>query len=134
MDLRLFSASRPDDCFLDQGRRILADFHSCSRRAHEHDATCLPELEGRLGIAVHEDLLDGGRAWRMVGDERLEMARERREAGCERLTAVGLDLPVGDMDEPIALRLDETPASGAKAGIEAENSQARRSSSSSGTS
>lgn len=134
VDLCLLGAAGPDDCFLDEARRIFADLQSCSCSAHEDYAACLPELQRGLGVSVHEDFLDGCCCRGLVGNQRLEMVCKRREPDRERFVAVGADLAVCDMDEAIALRFDETPASGAKAWIEAENPQTRRSSSSSGTS
>jgi hypothetical protein len=87
-----------------------------------------------LRVSVHEHFLDGRCCWSLVGDQLLEMVCEPGEPDRERFVAIGPDLAVGDMDEAIAPRFDETPARGAKARIEAENPQTRRSSSSSGTS
>lgn len=134
VDLCLLGAAGPDDCLLDDARRIFADLYSGSCSAHEDNATCLPQLQRRLGVSVDEDFLDGRCSWSLVGDQHLELVCERREADRERFVAVGPDLAVGDMNEAITLRFDQTPASGAKARIEAENPQTRRSSSSSGTS
>lgn len=134
VDLCLLGAAGPDDCLLDEARRIFADLYSCSCSAHEDNPARLPQLQRRLRVSVHEDFLDGRCSWSLVGDQILELVCERREPDRERFVAVGPDLAVGDMDEAIALRFDETPASGAKARIEAKNPQTRRSSSSSGTS
>jgi hypothetical protein len=70
----------------------------------------------------------------MIGDHGFELVRERRQPAGKRRAGVGLDLPVGDVGEAIPFRLDQPPAGGAEARVEAEDLQASRSSSSSGTS
>jgi hypothetical protein len=70
----------------------------------------------------------------VVGDQGFELICQRGKAARQRPARISLDLPIGDMRETIALSLDQPPAGGAKAGIETEDFQARRSSSSSGTS
>jgi hypothetical protein len=87
-----------------------------------------------LRVLVDEHFLDRCRGRPVFGDERFELIRERSQPLRQRRGGVRLDLPVGDVGEPIAVSLDQPPASGAEAGIEAEDSQVSRSSSSSGTS
>jgi hypothetical protein len=70
----------------------------------------------------------------VVGEQGFELVRERGEAARKRRGGVGLDLPVGDLCETVPVSLDQPPAGGAQAGIEAENLQPSFSSSSSGTS
>ena len=70
----------------------------------------------------------------MLGDDRLELLREPRQPLRQRRQRIGLDLPVGDMGEAIAVGLDQAPAGGSEAGVQAENLQASFSSSSSETS
>jgi hypothetical protein len=70
----------------------------------------------------------------VITDQRFQLIRQRREATRERRVRLGLDLTIGDMRQAIAFSLDQSPAGRAEAGIEAEDLQARRSSSSSGTS
>jgi hypothetical protein len=70
----------------------------------------------------------------MIRDQRFELVGQRGQPlrqGCGR---IGLDLPVGDVGEPVSVSLDQPPTGRAEARIEAEDLQARRSSSSSGTS
>jgi hypothetical protein len=134
VDLHLFGSASADDGFLDERRRIFPDLDCGPRGAHQDDAPRLAELQGRLRVLVDEHLLDGSRGGGMVGDQGVELVSERREPARQRRIGVGLDLPVGDMRQAIALSLDQPPAGRAKAGIEAENPQASFSSSSSGTS
>ena len=70
----------------------------------------------------------------MIGDQGLELVGECGEPARQRRGGVRPDLPVGDMGEAVAFSLDQPPAGGAEAGIEAEDFQASLSSSSSGTS
>ena len=134
VNLHLFCAAGADDRLLDQSRRIFAARDSGPGRAHQHNSAGLPELERGLGVPVDEDLFDGGGLRSLVSKQRLEMVCEGRKPKGKRRIPVGPDLAVGDMHETVALRFDQAPASTAKTGIEAENLQARRSSSSSGTS
>ena len=66
--------------------------------------------------------------------QRLELFRQRCKAAGKGHASIGPDLPIREMDQPVTLRLDQAPAGDSEARIQAENSQARRSSSSSGTS
>jgi hypothetical protein len=70
----------------------------------------------------------------MLGNQRLELSGERGQPLRQGRGGLGLDLPVGDVGEPIALCLDQPPAGRAEPGVEAEDLQASFSSSSSGTS
>jgi hypothetical protein len=70
----------------------------------------------------------------MVGDQSFELVGERGEAAWKRSRRVGLDLAVGDVGKAISLSLDQSPAGGSEPGVKSEDLQARRSSSSSGTS
>ena len=63
------------------------------------------------------------------------MQRNRRgEPPRQGCAGVGLDLPVGDVAQAVALSFDQSPAGGAEARIEAEDPQESLYSSSSGTS
>jgi len=70
----------------------------------------------------------------LLGDQRFQLVCERGQTLREQRGRVGLDLPVGNVAEAVAVGFDDRPARGAQAGIEAENPQASFSSSSSGTS
>jgi len=134
MDLRLFRAAGPDHGLLDEGRGIFADFDPGAGGAHQRHAARLAELQSRLRVLVDEHFLDRGGGGGVVGDQRFELVGECRKAARKRRGCVSPDLAVGDMREAIAVSLDQPPAGGAEAGVEAENLQERRSSSSSGTS
>jgi hypothetical protein len=71
----------------------------------------------------------------VIGEDRLELRSEVRQALGQRFGRVGLELAVGEMRQAIAVGADDPPAGGAQPGIKAENQrQASFSSSSSGTS
>jgi len=134
MDLRLARAASPDHRLLDQRRGILPDRNPGSCRAHQNDAARLAELEGRLRVLVDEYLLDRGRFWPVLGDDRLELLGQPREPLRQRGQRVGLDLAIGAVGKAVAVGFDQPPAGRAEPGVEAEDPQASFSSSSSGTS
>jgi hypothetical protein len=70
----------------------------------------------------------------MIDDDRLELICKVRQPLRERCGRVGLELPVGDMGEPVSFGLDQCPAGGSEPRVEAKDLQASFSSSSSGTS
>ena len=70
----------------------------------------------------------------MLGEQGLELAGEVGEALGQGIGRVGFQLPVGDMGQAVAVGLDQPPAGRAEPRVEAEDLQASRSSSSSGTS
>jgi hypothetical protein len=70
----------------------------------------------------------------MVRDQRFELVGECGQPARQDRRSVGLDLAVGDVRQPVAVGFDQAPAGGAEPGVEAEDFQASRSSSSSGTS
>jgi hypothetical protein len=70
----------------------------------------------------------------MIGNQGFELVGKCRKPAGQRSRGISLDLPVRDMREPIAFSLDQAPAGRAESGVEAEDSQASLSSSSSGTS
>ena len=135
VDLDLLGIAVADHRFLDQPSGIFADVEPAARRAQQGDPAGLAELERRLRVLVDEHFLDRRRLRRAVGDQRVELAGEVRQALRQRVAAVGLELPVGDMAQPIALGADQAPAGGPKPRIEAEDQrQPSFSNSSSGTS
>ena len=134
MDLRLLGAAGPDHRLLDQPRRIFAHGDSEAGGGEEDDSARLAELQGRLGIVVDEHLLDRGRAWEMLDEDREEPAVKLKQAGRKRGLRVGPDLAVGDMGQAIALGRDHAPAGAAEAWVEAKDDQESRSITSSDTS
>jgi len=134
VDLRLFRAAGADDRFLDEGRGVFANLHARPRRAHQRHAPGLAELQRRLRVLVDEHLLDRGSGGGKIDDQSFQLVSKRRQAAGQRRIRVGFDLAVGDVSEAVPLGLDDSPSGRAEAGVEAENPQERRSSSSSGTS
>ena len=121
VDLGLFGIAVADHGFLDQPRGIFADFEPAARCAQQGDSARLAELEGRLRVLVDEDFLNRRGPGRAVGDERVELAGQVRQPLRQCFAAVGLELPVGDMAEPIALGTDQAPAGGSEPRVEAED-------------
>ena len=134
VDLRLVGAAGADDRFLDQGRRIFADREAGAGGAHQSDSARVAQLERRLRVLVDEHFLDGSGRGGVLGKQRLELAREVGEPFRERGGGAGLELAVGEVGQAVAVGLDQPPAGRAEPGVEAEDLQASRSSSSSGTS
>jgi hypothetical protein len=134
VNLRLLGSARANHGFLDQPRRIFANLDSCSRCAHQDHAASLAELERRLGVLVDENFLDRGCGGSVVLDQCFQLIAECPKSARQGGRRLGLDLAIGDVDEPVSFSLDQSPAGNAEPGIEAENFQASFSSSSSGTS
>ena len=134
VNLRLLGSAAADHGFLDQPRRIFTDFHSCPRCAHQDHAASLAKLQSRLGVLVDENLFDRCGSRTVILDQRLQLITECRQAARQCGRYFGLDLTVGDVDEPVPFGLDQSPAGNTESRIEAENLQASFSSSSSGTS
>ena len=134
MDLRLFRAAGADHRLLDQAGGIFADLDPGARRAHQHDAARLAELERRLRVLVDEHFLDRGGVGPCSAISASSWSASRASRCGQRRRGIGLDLAVGDMRQAVALGLDQPPAGGAESGIEAEDPQPSFSSSSSGTS
>ena len=134
VDLGLVGVARPDHCFLDQPCGIFADKDARARGDHEHDAAGLGELERRLGVLVDEDFFRSGGVGMVVGEERVELGGEVGEALGERLLGVGLELPIGEVGEAIALGTDQAVAGRGERWIEPEDNQPSRSITSSVTS
>jgi hypothetical protein len=131
VDLHFFGGAGADHRFLDEAGCILTDLHPGTRGAKQDDTSGLAELQGRLRILVDEHFFDRGPVRVAVGDQRLELGGEMREAGGQRFLAVSLELAVGDVAEAISVRFDQSPAGRAQSGIETEDDQASLSSSSS---
>jgi hypothetical protein len=70
----------------------------------------------------------------MFPQQRFDLLRKAREPLGQRRGGVGVYLAIGNVAEAVAVRADQPPSGGAEPRIEAEDDQARRSSSSSGTS
>jgi len=134
MHLRLLRATRADHRLLDQPRGIFTDLDAGTRRAHQHDATRLAEFERRLRVLVDEHFFDRARSRLVIGEQRFKLVGERGKSARQRRLRVRLDLSVRNMGEAVPVSLNQSPTGGAESGVEAENSQASFSSSSSGTS
>ena len=118
VDLRLLGSACADHCLLHQRRSIFADRDSRPRRAHQHHSARLAELQRRLRVLVDEDLFDRRRLGCVLGDERLELAREIGEPLRKRCGRVRLQLAVGDVGKAIAVCLDQPPAGRAQPGVQ----------------
>jgi hypothetical protein len=70
----------------------------------------------------------------VIGDQRFQLVGEGGEPAGQRSRRVRLDLAVGEVRQAVAFSLDQPPAGGSEAWVEAEDFQASFSSSSSGTS
>ena len=121
MDLNLLGRTDSDHGLLDQGGRIFAYVDPCARRYHQGNAAGLAELECRLRVLVDEHFLDRRRVRRMIGKDCLKLRGEVGEPLWQGLGGVGLQLPVGDMGQAVALGANESPAGRAQPGVEAED-------------
>ncbi len=123
VDLRLLGIAVADHRFLDQPRGIFADRDPGAGGDHDGHPARLAELERRLRVLVDEHFLDRGGVGPLLGQQRFERIGQCRKALGKRRGAVGLDLPVGDVAEAIALGRDQAPAGGSEARVEAEDFQ-----------
>ncbi len=123
MDLRLFGRAGADHRLLDQPGGIFADGEPGAGGGGEGDAAGLTELQGRLRVLVDEHLLDCGGLRTVLGDQRLELAREVGEALGQGRGRVRLELAVGEVGKAGALGPDQPPAGSAEPRVEAEDQQ-----------
>jgi len=56
-----------------------------------------------------------------VGERKVD----RQQTRCQRHRAVGLDLAIGEVGEPVAVSGDQAPAGRAQSGVEAEENHSR---------
>jgi hypothetical protein len=134
MDLRLFGCPSSNDGLLHEPRGIFTDRNSGSRSTHQNDAARVSELQRRLRVLVDEDLFGSCSIGSLFGDQELELFGKGCKSVGQRRRAIGTDLAIGNMDEAVSLGVDHAPAGRAEPRVEAQDPQARRSSSSSGTS
>ena len=106
VDLRLLGIADPHDGFFHEPGGIFADVETGARRGHDHNPARLAELQGRLRVFVDEHFLNCGAVGPVVGDQRIELRREMRQALGQRLCTVGFQLAVGDMLEAISFGFD----------------------------
>ena len=124
VDLRLFRAAGTDHRLLDEAGRIFPDVEPCAGGYHQQDAASLAQLQRRLRVLVDENLFDGRRLRRAIGDDRLKLRRKVGKASRERFSSVSLELAVGDMRQPVALGADQAPTGRTEPWVEAEDDQA----------
>ncbi len=76
LNLFLQCAALPDDCQLHLARRVLV--HGGDHRKHTADGRTprLPELQRAVGIAVHENTLDGDLVRAVLPDEFLHAVED----------------------------------------------------------
>ena len=135
VDLRLVGAAGADDRLLDQRAAAYSPTSIPARAAHiSTTPRAWPSLSVDCGFWLTNTSSTAAAVGPVLGDHRLELLREPGQPLRQRRRRIGLDLPVGDMSEAVAVGLDQPPAGRAEAGIEAEDPQASFSSSSSGTS
>jgi hypothetical protein len=134
MDLCLFSTAHSDHSLLDQARRIFADFQPASRGSEKNHAARLTKLEAGLWIIVQKHFFDGCSGGLIVFDHLAESLIKPKKPARNGLFGVRAYLAVGYMTETIALRSDHAPTGATKPGVEADDDQANRSRTASGTS
>jgi hypothetical protein len=87
-----------------------------------------------LRVIINENILDRRGFGGVIGEQSFELRSEVRQAKGQSLRGVGLELPVGDVLETIAVGFDQAPSRRGERGIETQDPQASFSNSSSGTS
>lgn len=123
VDLLLFGGAGADYRLFDQPRRVFANRDARSRQAKQRDAARLHQLQRRLRVLVDVDFLNRRCLGPMLGEQRGKRRVERQQALGQRCLAVGAQLTVGQVRQPVALGADQAPAGGAKAGVKAEDDQ-----------
>ena len=134
MDLRLLRSAGANDCLLDESGGIFADLDPGARCAHQYHTARLAKLERGLRVLVDEHFLDSGGGRQLVVEQAVKLIGQCREPARQGSRRIRFDLPVGDVGKAIPFSFDQAPAGRAESRIEAEDLQASRSSSSSGTS
>lgn len=121
MDLRLFSRPGSDHRFFDQPRRIFTDVDPAARHSADCHAARLAQLQRRLRIHIDEHFLNRRTVGPVVDHQRGQHCIKMRETAGKRRGAVRLQPPVGKVRQPVAIRPDQAPACGPKAGIKPQD-------------
>jgi hypothetical protein len=125
-DLRLVGAAGADHGLLDHRGGVLGH-QQAGAGGHDHrHGPGVAQLQGRLGVAVHEGLLDRRLVRAVGGDDGLDPGEQAEQALGERQAVLRRDHPVGHVAEPRAVTDDHAPARAAQAGIQAQDSNGRR--------
>ena len=98
-----YRVASADDGFFDKVGGIFGDVKPMLGRGDESHATRLPQDERRTGVLAEEDALQGRRVGLRLGDQPLQLAVQRREAGGERTCGGITDGPKRDSREAIPL-------------------------------
>ena len=101
-------------------RAILCDGKPLHGWRQQSDATCLSQFECGARILVHERLLDRCLGRLHGADDRRQALVEFAQAEGEAFIRVRRDHARGDVDQPHAVALDDTPACAAQSRVDAD--------------
>lgn len=120
-NLRLFAVACADNRLLHQVRRIFRDRQPAAR-GHEHgNAARLAKFERRGGIGVDESLLHRGFMRTISSDHPGKFIVDRYQSAAEILAVAGGERSTSNVNEPIAVRVDQAPAGASEARIDTED-------------
>src|SRR5262245_46832038 len=120
-DLRLLAVTGADDRLFHQVRGIFCDSQPGFGRHQHRYTTRLSELEGRGRIGVHKCRFDRRFVRPVLLDHREQPVMNCQQADAQIRTIIGFQRAASDMDQPIAVGLDQAPAGAAEPRIDAEN-------------
>ena len=89
----------------------------------ERDAACLPELQRRTGIDIHEGFLDCGLRRLPALRNLLNACKESRKPLSHRLVRVRLDCAASHEGKTRAIPIDDAPAEIAEAGVQPKDAR-----------
>ena len=120
-DLRLLAVAGADHGLLHHIGRVFGDGKARLRRHQQGDAARLAELERRRRIGVDEGRLHRRLVRAVAFDHRDQPVMDGHQPLAERRALAGLDRAAGDVDQPVAVGLDQAPAGAAEPRIDAED-------------
>ena len=120
-DLHLVGVAGADHRFLHLVGRIFRNDKASARRYQHRDAARLPELERRSGVTIDEGILDRGFVRRILLDHRDQPVMNGHQPRAEIGPLARFHRAAGDVNEPVAVALDQAPTGTAEARIDAEN-------------
>ena len=125
LHLRLFRVAGANHRLFDQIGRVFGDRQPAFGRRQQHDAAGDAELQGRGRVAVDKGLLDRRLIRAKALEHLADLTEQRHQPHRQRLLGGGVSDAVGDMDQAIAVDVDDPPTGMPQPGIEPQHAHSR---------
>ena len=119
--LRLLAVAGADNALLHDVGGVFGNAQARPGRHQHGDSACLAKGKRRRRVGIDEGLLHRRLVWTIRLDHREQAVMDCHQPLAERGLVGGRNRAAGDIDQPVAVGLDQAPAGAPEPRIDAEN-------------